>query len=121
MSIEPRTVTLTILVTKQLEVAEPAWCTDPHRKASFKTDITHNGPEITGALTTDRGTFHYLTAWLTQAPHSEIHPLVAIELGSGTVELDPDDVRAFTDGVRRHLNRLDALAAECERLRGEGQ
>lgn len=125
MSTEPRTVAVNILVTKSLTIDEPSWCVDPHRGAQFMPDITHNGPEVSAAFHTPHGTARYLTAWITQAPHGELHPelqpVLAIEVDGDAVSFDPEAVRAFTAITRAHLDALDEMAAEVERLRGEGQ
>ncbi|MGW6142153.1 DUF6907 domain-containing protein [Streptomyces sp. NPDC055140] len=125
MNAEPRTVTVKLLVTKTLEVDEPTWCTDPHERAQFKPDITHNGPEIAARIETGIGTAEYLRAWLTQAPYGilapEPQPLIAVDLGGYIASLDPDTLRNLTAATRLHLAELDALADRAEHLRGGGQ
>jgi hypothetical protein len=122
VSTEPRTVHINVLVTKSLEIDEPAWCVDPQDSAQFMPDITHNGPEIAARVATRHGATSFLAAWITQAPHSQLNPeplpVVAIEVGGDTLGLDPDDVPAFTNLVRAHLDVIEQLAAECERIRG---
>lgn len=125
MSIEPRTVHLSVLVTKSLEIDEPDWCIDAHTGAQFLPDITHNGPEISAHVETRHGTATYLTAWITQAPYGELRPeplpIVAIDIDGDVLSLDPDGVRTFTAATRAHLDALDRLADECDRIRDGGE
>lgn len=121
MSTEPRTVTVNVLVTKALEIDEPAWCAGDHPGHSWMTDITHNGHEVSARFETRHGPVDYLTGWITQAPYGELLPeplpMVAVEFGGGVNSLDPDTVRSFTALTRAHLDILDRLADECDRLR----
>lgn len=125
MNAEPRTVTVNVLVTKTLEIDEPNWCTDPHDGAQFKPDIVHNGPETAAHFETRHGTIAYLPAWITQAPYRILRPeplpLIAIDLGDESADLEPDEVRQLTAITRLHLDALDRLADEVDRLRGGGQ
>ncbi|MGW4757501.1 DUF6907 domain-containing protein [Streptomyces chartreusis] len=125
MSTEPRTVHVNVLVTKSLAVDEPAWCVDPHQGAQFLPDIAHNGAEVCARVEGRHGTVTYLGAWITQAPYAELAPeplpMVAVEVSSNAVVMAPDAVRSFTALTRAHLDVLDRLADECERLRGEAE
>ncbi|MFD4527832.1 DUF6907 domain-containing protein [Streptomyces sp. NPDC058470] len=125
MSTEPRMVTVNVLVSKALEIDEPDWCIDPHTGANFRPDITHNGPEIAVSFDTPLGTVDYLRAWISHAPYAALAdeplPIVAVEIDAEVVPLDPDGVRAFTAITRAHLDALDRLADEAERIRGGGQ
>ncbi|MFI1678817.1 DUF6907 domain-containing protein [Streptomyces sp. NPDC020607] len=125
MNAEPRTVTVKLLITKQLEIDEPSWCVDPHEGAQFKRDITHNGPEIAARVETPHGSLDYLNAWITTAPYGirdhQPLPLIAVDLGADIATFDPDTLRSVTALTRLHLDHLDALADEAERLRGGGQ
>ncbi|MGJ5897984.1 DUF6907 domain-containing protein [Streptomyces niveiscabiei] len=123
MSIEPRTATVNVLVTKTLPVAEPEWCAGHDDRAQFLTDITHNGPEITARITVAGATATFLTAWISQSPYlpaPEVLPVLAIEIDGDILNCGPDDVRTFTRLVRAHCDVLDGLAVELERVRGEG-
>lgn len=125
MNAEPRTTIVPVLVSKSLEIDEPTWCTDPHKRAEFKHSITHNGPAIAAQVETGIGTAQYLRAWLTQAPYGilapEAQPLIAVDLGGYIASFDPDMLRNFTTAARIHLAQLDALADTAEHLRGGGQ
>lgn len=122
---EPRTVTVNLLVTKSLEIDEPDWCVDPHNGAHFRPDITHNGPEIRAEFETQHGTLEYLAAWISHSPYSELAPellpVVAVDIDGDAVSLDPDGVREFTAVTRAHLDALDRLADEADRIRGGGR
>ncbi|GKQ38901.1 DUF6907 domain-containing protein [Streptomyces sp. A012304] len=127
MSTEPRTVHVNVFVTKSLEIEEPSWCVG-HRddRAQYKADITHNGPEISARIDTRRGPTDFLTAWISQAPYSvltpEPLPVLAIEVGGDILNCeDTADVRAFANLVRAHLDVLEQLAVELERIRGGGE
>ncbi|WP_075693823.1 DUF6907 domain-containing protein [Streptomyces acidiscabies] len=123
MSIEPRTATVNVLVTKTLPVAEPEWCTGHDDRAQFLTDITHNGPEITARITVAGATATFLTAWISQSPYlpePEVLPVLAIEIDGDIINCGPDDVRTFTRLVRAHCDVLDGLAVELERVRDGG-
>ncbi|MFI8894874.1 DUF6907 domain-containing protein [Streptomyces paradoxus] len=121
MSTEPRTAIVSVLVVQALEIDEPAWCTGEHPGAEFLPDLTHNGPEVSARFETRHGPVEYLTGWITQAPHGEVapepSPRVAVEFGGGAHSLTPDDVRAFTALTRAHLDVLDRLADEADRIR----
>ncbi|MET7914442.1 hypothetical protein ABZU45_00625 [Streptomyces avermitilis] len=125
MSTEPRTVSVNVLVTKSLEIDEPAWCIDPHSSAQFRPDIAHNGPEIAASFETRLGPVDYLRAWISHAPYAALQdeplPIVAVEVDAEVVTLDPDSLRAFTATTRAHLDALDRLADELDHIRGGGQ
>lgn len=125
MSTEPRTVTVNVLVTKSLEIDEPSWCVDPHTGAQFMPDVEHNGPQITATFETRHHTVEYLRAWITHRPHAvlapEPLPLIAVEIDGESLPLDPDQLRAFTAATRAHLDALDQLATEAERIRNGGE
>lgn len=123
MSAEPRTVQVHVFVTKSLEIDEPSWrAGHDDDRAQYKVDITHNGPEVSAVIDTRRGPTEFLTAWISQAPFSELAPeplpLLAIEVAGDILNCEStDDVRAFTNIVRAHLDVLDRLAIEMERVR----
>ncbi|CAM5530816.1 hypothetical protein SALBM135S_00869 [Streptomyces alboniger] len=124
MNAEPHTVTVPVLVVKALEVDEPDWCTDPHASPQFKPGIVHTGAECAARFDTGDDVIRYLQAWLTTAPYGadpQPLPLVAVDLGADIATFAPDRLREFTAITRLHLDHLDALADEAERLRGGGQ
>ncbi|MFD5572248.1 DUF6907 domain-containing protein [Streptomyces cadmiisoli] len=126
MSTEPRKVTVNVLVTKSQEIDEPGWCVDAHAGAQFMPDVAHNGPEVSARMDTPNGTVNILTAWITHAPYAERAPepapLVAIDLGGDILNLAPDAVPGFTALARAQLDRIEQLAAECNRIcNGGGQ
>ncbi|MFJ4631281.1 DUF6907 domain-containing protein [Streptomyces sp. NPDC088847] len=121
MTNTPRTVSVNVLVSAPLEIDEPSWCTGDHPGHNFMQDITHNGSEVSARFETRHGPVDYLTAYITQAPYGEVlpepYPRVAVEIAGDTRSLEPADVRSFTALTRAHLDILDRVADECERLR----
>lgn len=119
-----RTVHVNLLVTKSAEIDEPSWCVDPHEGAHYRQDITHNGPEIVAEFDTPLGTIEHMRAWISQAPYGELAPeplpLLAVEIGGDAYSLDPAQLRAYTAATRAHLDALDELADQCERIRDGG-
>ncbi|MFD1659986.1 DUF6907 domain-containing protein [Streptomyces caeni] len=121
----PRTVNVNVLTTRSLEVDEPDWCVG-HRadRAQFKPDIAHNGPEVSATFDGPHGPIRYLHAWITQRPYAqqpEPLPLVAVEIGGEAASLTPGQVRAFAALTRAHLEVLERLADEADRIRGGGR
>ncbi|AVH57871.1 MULTISPECIES: DUF6907 domain-containing protein [Streptomyces] len=125
MSTEPRTATVNVLVTKPLEIEEPDWCAGAHDRAQFRPDIIHNGPETVATFDTSLGTIQYMRAWISHAPYGDLAPeplpIIAVEIGGDALSVDPDGLRAFVATTRAHLDALDHLADEAERIRGGGQ
>ncbi|MEU3441785.1 hypothetical protein ABZ755_15435 [Streptomyces griseoincarnatus] len=123
MSTQPRTATVPVLVVKALEVDEPDWCTDPHTRAQFKPDITHNGPTSTTDVVTARyGRIQVLETQLTQAPHGERQP-EPLPLLSIRVDIDAtvatEDGQHLAQALRIAAARLDRALDELAHLRGE--
>lgn len=120
MSIEPRTATVNVLVTKALQVDEPDWCSG-HRTnvAEFKVDITHYGPEhvIPGPDDTELG-----RAMLAQSPFSERSSSdleLYIETGDFTGSYTPDETEQLADALVRAADQLRTLARDlADRLAG---
>lgn len=125
MSAEPRMVTVTIHETRDIDIPEPTWCVDAHEGAYSFTDLAHNGPETAATVDTSNGTVRFLAAWISHAPYlasgAEPHPVVAIELDSGSYDFDASDVHHVTAALRVRADELDALAAEALSYRGGGQ
>lgn len=125
MSTEPRTVHVNLLVTKSLEIDEPTWCVDPHDTTQFRPDITHNGPEISARVDIRQRTVDFLTTWISHTPYAQPEPeplpTLAVEVGGDILNLTPDNVPAFTALVRAHLDVIEQLATELDRIRGGGQ
>lgn len=120
MSIEPRTATVNVLVTKTLEVPEPEWCSG-HRTnvADFKTDVTHYGIEhvIPGPDGTELA-----RAMLSQSPFSQTSSSdmeLYIESGDFTGSYSPDEVEVLADAFVQAADRLRALGRDlADRLTG---
>ncbi|GAA0348541.1 hypothetical protein PV735_31680 [Streptomyces turgidiscabies] len=125
MSTEPRMVDVTVIETRIVPIPEPDWCVDPHDGAQYFTDLTHNGSETAATIDTRRGEVRFLAAWISQAPYlvstPELHPVVSIELDSGSYDFDANDVHRLTAVLRARADELDELAAQALRYRGGDQ
>ncbi|WP_086809842.1 DUF6907 domain-containing protein [Streptomyces reticuliscabiei] len=125
MSTEPRMVDVTVMETRIVPIPEPGWCVDPHDGAQYFTDLTHNGRETAATIDTGRGEVRFLAAWISQAPYlvstPELHPVVSVELDSGSCDFDANDVHRLTAVLRARADELDELAAEALRYRGGDQ
>lgn len=119
MSTEPRTVTVNLLVTKSLEIDEPAWCvghTDDHTQ--FKPDILHCGPDVSLVF---RG-HDIADASLVQSPFAE-HTTHDVEVSVSLIgqTLDAAGLHELADSLDDYADRLRLLANELERVLGGGQ
>lgn len=108
MSTEPRTAVVNVHVTKPLEIDEPSWC-EGHSddRASYKVDISHDGPDIAIAP----GGRELFIASLTQAPYSNVDRSIGLYI-EPTFEphtCTPAEVAQLADD-------LDAAAAELRAL-----
>jgi hypothetical protein len=116
VSTEPRTVTVNVLVTKPLEIEEPAWCAG-HRddRSEFKADVTHHGPEHV----LEAEGFPLFRAMLVQAPYSQHAPSVPslyVEQLDLTGSYTPDEVEELADALVEAAARLRALGRELDAL-----
>lgn len=122
---EPRTVTVTIYESRDVDIPEPSWCVDPHDGAHAFTDLTHNGHETAATVDTRHGMVRFLGAWISQAPYlvgtPEVHPVVSVELDSGSYDFGATDVHRLTAVLRARADELDELAAQALRYRGGDQ
>lgn len=109
MSTAPRTATVNLLVTKNLEIEEPEWCSG-HRtdRAHFKPDVSHTGPEHNVEV----NGFPILVAMLSQSPYAE-HASAAVclyvEQGDFTGSYTPDDVEQLADALVQAAAQLRVL------------
>jgi hypothetical protein len=118
VSTEPRTVNVNILVTKPLEIDEPAWCTGEHDRAQFKPDVLHCGPDVSLVF---RG-HDIADASLVQAPfaeHTSREPGVSVSLIGQTI--DAAGLHELADSLDDYADQLRLLASELERVLGGGQ
>ncbi|MFJ8822393.1 DUF6907 domain-containing protein [Streptomyces sp. NPDC102467] len=93
-----------------LLVDEPVWCIghawqpNPHR-----VDITHNATRVKAGP---------LTARISWAPFIEEAPRVAVELDVAA-DYEAEEIPALVGELRTAIGRLERLAAEAIRLRGQ--
>ncbi|MEU0587248.1 hypothetical protein [Streptomyces sp. NPDC006132] len=120
MSTEPRTVNVSLLVTKSLEITEPDWCTGRHGDgAQFKPDITHHGPEHVIAA----NGFDLFHAMLAQSPFAERVTRTAelyVEQQDLTGSYAPDEVEALADALVAAADQLRALGRELAEFLARG-
>jgi hypothetical protein len=119
VSIEPRTATVHIFVTKPLEIDEPEWCAGhPDDRAGYKVDISHDGPEQLIAP----GGREMFKASLTQAPFSNVDRTVGLYI---VADLEartrtPDEVNQLADDLIAAADQLRRLGRQlAEILAGE--
>jgi hypothetical protein len=120
------TVILDTLDGGEIITAEPTWCTGHDGEPVVHlVDITHDGPPVkASANTRQHGTVDVLDAHISHAPYAQAQPEPDPVI---SVRVDIDNT--FTAGDSRHVARalqvaglrLDRLAAETSRLRGEGR
>ncbi|XKK63915.1 hypothetical protein HFP71_16850 [Streptomyces sp. ARC32] len=110
-----RTIPVSLLVVKGIEVAEPDWCVDPHQIAQFRTDITHSGPET---WLTFRGE-NVTPACLIHAPYS-VDPIMGVSVDLIGQTLDADGVREFAADLVDYAGRLRDLADQLTLLQERG-
>lgn len=109
MSTEPRTAVVNVFVTKPLEINEPDWCTGAHdRRAQYKVDISHDGPEHDIAPNGQT----LFRAFLTQAPFATRDRTVGlyIEVADFTGTHTPAEVEQLAADLTAAAEQLRALA-----------
>lgn len=109
MSIEPRMVTVGVLVHTALQIDEPDWCAGhPGGRAAYKADLAHTGPEDVIAP----GGREVCRAFLTQTPFAVTDRAVGLHVGfadlSGT--RTPAEVEQLADDLDTAAARLRELA-----------
>lgn len=103
-----------------VEVDEPAWCIGHHWQHGIgRDDITHRSVRVkTGTVTESRGWLPMLTAWVSWAPFRELVPVISLVLDAEG-DLVAEDGRHVAEGLRLAASRIEQLATEAIRLRGE--
>lgn len=108
-----------------LTVFEPDWCTHhSHDELDWRA-LTHMGDDFHITVNTPRGDMTLLTGLLFQqvwpGAGNSNDVMYALELGDGSVDCTPDQLRALyrtaVDQLRQLLDRADQLDV----LRGGGQ
>lgn len=103
-----------------VEVDEPAWCIGHAWQRDIgRDDITHRSVRVkTGTVTESRGWLPMLTAWVSWAPFRELVPVISLVLDAEG-DLAAEDGRHVAEGLRVAASRIERLAADAIRLRGD--
>lgn len=116
----PSAVTITTIDHGPVTVAEPSWCIGHHWQRDIgRSDICHRSVRVKSGVDLDaRGRLPLLTAHVSWAPFRELVPVVTLLLD---VEGDfaAEDSLRVAEGLRLAAARLEQVAAEAIRLRGE--
>ncbi|MGW1617750.1 DUF6907 domain-containing protein [Streptomyces sp. NPDC002172] len=118
MSTEPRTVQISILTVRTLEIDEPDWCAghpavhSDEARAHFKPDVTHYGPEHVIEAPNGEALFKVM---LAQSPYSELASTTVelyVEVGDFTGGCDQEDIEELADALVDGAARLRALGRQ---------
>ncbi|MEH0543282.1 hypothetical protein QA802_09410 [Streptomyces sp. B21-105] len=119
---EPRTIALDTVDHGRVELDEPAWCVGHGLEMGrpvYRHDLTHNSVRVkAGAVTEAHGWVPMLNARISWAPFLELVPVVTLEL-SVQHDFPAEDVAHVVQGLADCIKRLEQVAAEAIRLRGE--
>lgn len=119
-----RTVTIDTVDHGTVVLPEPAWCTGHGWQPNPRlADVTHNSvPVKASAMTEGHGLVELLVARISHAPYgtlqAEPHPIVAVVVDIQH-DFTPEDTAKVAQGLRAAAMRLERIAGEAERLRGE--
>lgn len=115
-----RPVTLETIDHGPVTVDCPAWCIGHHWQQDMgRDDITHRSVRVkTGTVTESRGWLPMLTAWVSWAPFREIVPVISLVLDAEG-DLVAEDGHRVAEGLRLAASRIEQLATEVIRLRGD--
>lgn len=120
--LSPRTVVIDTVDHGRVELDEPAWCVGHGAELGrdvYRDDVTHNSVRVkAGAVTESLGWLPMLTAYVSWAPFRELVPVISLVLDAEG-DVAAEDGRLVAEGLRLAASRIEALAAEAIRLRGE--
>ncbi|MEH0553408.1 DUF6907 domain-containing protein [Streptomyces sp. B21-101] len=117
-----RTIVIDTVDHGPVEFDEMPWCVGHGSELGnlvYRDDITHNSVRVKAGADTDRhGWLPMMHARISWAPFRELVPVVSVVLD---VEGDfpAEDVPHVIQGLADTIKRLDMLATEAIRLRGE--
>lgn len=117
-----RTIVIDTVDHGPVEIVEQPWCIGHAAELGGLTsrdDITHNSVRVKAGADTDRhGWLPMMHARISWAPFRELVPIVSVVLD---VENDfaAEDVPHVMQGLADAIRRLDQVATEAIRLRGE--
>lgn len=103
-----------------VEVAEPAWCVGHHgQHKPYRDDVTHNSARVkASAYTASRGLVEVMACRISWAPFQEAAPRVAVDVAIEH-DFEAEDIAKVAQALRVAAMRLETVAAEAVRLRGE--
>ncbi|MGW0764640.1 DUF6907 domain-containing protein [Streptomyces sp. NPDC002676] len=117
-----RTVTLDTIDHGPVEVECPTWCIGHGWQVGAgigRNDITHRSVRVkAGTAMDDDRWLPMLTASVSWAPFRELVPVISLVLDAEG-DFAAEDGRHIAEGLRVAACRVEALAAEAIRLRGE--
>lgn len=100
----------------------PSWCIGHGWQVGAgigRNDITHNSVRVKTVVNTEQhGLLPLLSGRVSWAPFAELFPLVDVELYLQN-SLPAEDITKVAQGLRSAAIRLERLAVEAIRLRGE--
>lgn len=118
----PRTVVIDTIDHGRVELVEPAWCIGHGSELGrpvYRDDLTHNSVRVkSGVETESHGWVPVLTACISWAPFREIVPVISL-IVDVEHDFEAEDGRRVAEGLRLAASRVEALATEAIRLRGE--
>lgn len=119
-----RSITLDTLDHGPVTVDCPAWCIGHAWQAGAtvgRNDICHRSVRVkAGVVTEARDWTPMLTVWVSWAPFAELVPVISLVLDAEG-DYPAEDGRRIAEGLRVAATRIERLAAEALRLRGEVQ
>ncbi|MET8947444.1 hypothetical protein ABZX30_28845 [Streptomyces sp. NPDC004542] len=117
-----RAVTLETMDHGLVEVECPPWCIGHGWQIGAgigRNDITHRSVRVkTGTVTETREWAPLLAVWVSWAPFRELVPVISLVLDAEG-DYQAEDGRHLAEGLRLAASRIEALATEAIRLRGE--
>ncbi|MFE7648655.1 DUF6907 domain-containing protein [Streptomyces phaeoluteigriseus] len=117
-----RTVALQTIDHGEVAFTEPTWCVGHGWQAGAgigRNDITHNSVRVkAGAATEAHGWVPMMSAQISWAPFVELVPRVVVELDL-VGEFEAEEVTHVAGALRTAASRIERVAAEAIRLRGE--
>jgi hypothetical protein len=120
--LDSRTVTVDTVDHGQVQLDEPAWCIGHGTEMGVEVhrdDITHNSVRVkAGAVTESKGWVPMLTAYISWAPFRELVPVISLVLDAEG-DFPAEDGRNVAEGLRVAASRIEQIATEAIRLRGE--
>ncbi|MFF7854127.1 DUF6907 domain-containing protein [Streptomyces sp. NPDC007904] len=120
--LDSRTVTVDTVDHGQVQLDEPVWCIGHGTEMGVEVhrdDITHNSVRVkAGAVTESKGWVPMLTAYISWAPFRELVPVISLVLDAEG-DFPAEDGRNVAEGLRVAASRIEQIATEAIRLRGE--